>query len=180
MRKDLQEEIELPEGVNGEVEGKKIIIKKGEMINERIFNYNIKIEKSGSKIILSAKKATKREKKQIMSAKAHINNMIKGMGEKFVYKLQICTVHFPVTVTADKGEFIVKNFLGEIKPRKLKLKSGVEVKVEKEIVTIKSENKELAGQTAADIEILTKVKNRDRRIFQDGIFIIQKAGEEKT
>ena len=38
-------------------------------------------------------------------------------------------------------------------------------------------NKELVGVTASDIELLTKVKNRDRRIFQDGVYIINKDGK---
>jgi large subunit ribosomal protein L6 len=174
MKKDLTEEIVLPEGVEAEITDRKVSVKSNNVVNERFFNYSISMKKDDGKIILSEKKATKREKNQLMSAKAHILNMIKGLKEKYVYKLQICTIHFPVTTTIDKGEFVVKNFLGEIKPRKLKLKPGVEVKVEKEIITVSSHNKELAGQTAADIECLTKIKSRDRRVFQDGIFIVQR------
>jgi len=179
LRKDLEVEIEIPEGITVELEDKKVKVSNGKDTNERNFNYNFKMEKIGNKIKLSAKKSTKKEKKTLMSTRAHIQNMIRGLKEKYVYKLQVCAVHFPITTVIDKGEFIIKNFLGEVKPRKFKLKPGVEVKIEKEIITVQSHNKELAGQTAADMEIASKIRNRDRRVFQDGIFITKKPEEDR-
>ena len=104
--------------------------------------------------------------------------MIKGVAEGHVYRLKICSGHFPMNVSVSGNEFSVANFLGEKTPRKLSVKEGASVKVEGQEVVVESMNKELAGQTAADIELLTKVKGRDRRIFQDGIFIINKDGKE--
>ena len=56
------------------------------------------------------------------------------------------------------------------------MEKGVEVKVDKENIEIKSDNIERAGQSAANIEKGTKVRNKDRRIYQDGIFITEKPG----
>ena len=72
----------------------------------------------------------------------------------------------------------IKNFFGETKERTAKLLEGVDVKIEGDILTVESCDIEKAGQTAANIEASTRVKKKDRRIFQDGIFIISKAGEE--
>jgi large subunit ribosomal protein L6 len=41
-------------------------------------------------------------------------------------------------------------------------------------VTVSGTDKELVGQTAANIEKCATVKNRDRRVFQDGIYLINK------
>ena len=60
----------------------------------------------------------------------------------------------------------------------MKIKEGVKVAVEGDKVKVEGTDKELVGQTAANIETLTKIKGRDRRIFQDGIFIINKGGKE--
>ncbi|MCX8146979.1 MAG: 50S ribosomal protein L6 [Candidatus Woesearchaeota archaeon] len=175
----MKEKIEIPDGISVSIDGNTLIIKgpKGE-IKRRLAYPKISIGIENNAIAISAKKATKREKKIIRAFEAHIKNMIKGAKEGHIYRLKICAGHFPMNVSVQGNEFIVSNFLGEKVPRKLKLKEGVKVKVEGQEVIVESINKELAGQTAANIEILTKVQNRDRRIFQDGIYIINKDGKE--
>ena len=74
----------------------------------------------------------------------------------------------------ENNEIIIKNFLGEKQDRIVKLIEGVNVKIDKETIELDSIDIEKAGQCAANIEKAAKVRNKDRRIFQDGIFIIEK------
>ena len=179
MKKEIIQTIEIPEGVEVKIDKDMLIIKGPEGENKRTFNINkLDFEKKDNQIIIGSKKATKREKKIINTITAHIKNMIKGVQEKFEYKLKICFNHFPFNVEIKEGESIIKNFLGEKIPRKVKIPSGVKVESDKETIIVTSLDKELAGQTAANFEKATKVKNRDRRVFQDGIFITNKAGRE--
>ncbi|MBS3165081.1 hypothetical protein J4439_06645 [Candidatus Woesearchaeota archaeon] len=60
----------------------------------------------------------------------------------------------------------------------LKLRQGVQVKVEGSDIRVESVSRELAGQTAASIEQLTRRPGFDNRIFQDGIYIVEKSGKE--
>ncbi|MBW2991956.1 50S ribosomal protein L6 [Candidatus Woesearchaeota archaeon] len=178
-QKILSEEIEIPDGVEVFVSGNLVSVKGPKGENKRnLANPKVKIEKKDNKIVVSAKKATKREKRDIGTFKSHITSLVKGVSEPFVYKLKICSGHFPMNVTATKEELKVKNFLGETVPRVLKLREGVDVKVEGDSVIVESVDKEAAGQTAADIEQLTRITNRDRRIFQDGIWITEKCGKK--
>lgn len=79
-----------------------------------------------------------------------------------------------MNVSLNGNQFSVKNFLGEKVPRLLTIKEGVDVTVSDTEVTVESIDIEKAGQVAADIEQLTRVTNKDIRIFQDGLYITKK------
>lgn len=174
----LFQEIEIPQGINAFRENEFIILKKDSNEIKRKLNEVIDAKIEGNKITISTKKSTKRERKMFGTTIAHINNMIKGLTKNFKYKLQVASVHFPITLIHDKttNELVVKNFLGEKKDRRIKLIEGVNVKLNKDTIELDSADIEKAGQAAANIENGTKVRKRDRRIFQDGIFITEKPG----
>lgn len=179
MKKELIEKIEIPEDVEATLEGNKLVVKGPEGENSKEFKMGkVNFEKKGNELILGHKKATKKEKKIMKTNVAHIKNMIKGVKEKFEYKLKVCSSHFPMTVKIENNEIIVKNFLGEKVDRKKNIPEGAEVNIQKDIITVTSINKDIAGQTAANFETITKIRNRDKRVFQDGIYIVNKAGRE--
>ncbi len=179
MHKELSQKIEIPEGIEVNIEENKLIVKGPEGTNEKKFNFsNLVFEKKDNEIIIGNKKATKKEKRDMNTIAAHIRNMIKGVQKKFEYKLKICFSHFPITVEVKDNEALIKNFLGERVARKMKIPAGVDVNVGKDTITITSPNKELAGQTAANFEHVTRIPKKDRRVFQDGIFITNKCGRE--
>ena len=179
MKKEIFREIEIPEGIEANLEEGTLIIKGPEGENKRRFNTrDIIFELKDNRIKIGNKKATKKDKKRINTITSHIKNMIKGVAEKFVYTLKTVFSHFPITIESSGEDIIVKNFLGEKVPRKCKVPKGAEVNINKDIITISSSNKEIAGQAAANIERLTKIRGKDRRVFQDGIYIINKAGRE--
>lgn len=179
MKKELFQTVEIPEGIDVDLDGAKVTVKSSEGKNEREFNIaNLILEKRGKEIIIGNKKATKKEKRRMNTIVAHIKNMIKGLQEKFEYRLKICFSHFPITVEIKGNEALIKNFLGERTSRKVKIPVGADVKVEKDVIVISSSDKESAGQAAANFENATKISKRDRRIFQDGIFITSKCGKE--
>lgn len=179
MKSEVLQEIEIPEGVEAKMEGDKFVARGPEGEASREFNLaKIDFSIKDNKIKLGNKKSTKREKKKINTMTAHIKNLLEGVKQKFEYKLKACYVHFPMTLEHKGNEVIIKNFLGEKTPRKAKIPHGAEIKIEKDIIKIKSSNKEIAGQAAANLEKATKIRNRDRRVFQDGIFITSKCGVE--
>ncbi len=177
--KKIEETIEIPKGVHITMEGRIITVKgpKGEAKKE-IRYPQIKFNQEEGKLILSTEKVTKNEKKEVNTYAAHIKNMVKGAEHGHVYELKICSGHFPMNVSIVSGELIIKNFIGEKFPRKLKITPGVTVKVEGDKVTVEHVNKETAGQTAASIEKLTRRPGFDTRIFQDGIYITKKDGKD--
>ena len=179
MKKELFEKIEIPEGVEANLDKDILIVKGPKGENKREFDAtNLLLEKKDNQIIVGNKKATKKEKKMMKTIASHIRNMIKGVQEKFEYQLKICFSHFPITVEIEGSKALIKNFLGEKIPRKVEIPEGVEVNLDKEIISVSSVDKELAGQVAANFERATRVPLKDRRIFQDGIYITNKAGRK--
>ncbi|MEK6842432.1 MAG: 50S ribosomal protein L6 [Nanoarchaeota archaeon] len=179
MRKEIFQEIEIPHGVEAEIDGDIVKIKGKHGENRKKFNVRkLKIEKRDNKIIIGSKVATKKEKRLINTIVAHIKNMINGIEKGFEYKLKAVYSHFPIIVELHGKEAIIKNFLGEKIPRKTKILPNVDVKIDKDFITVNSSDKESAGQTAANFEKATWIRLKDRRVFQDGIFIINKAGKE--
>lgn len=179
MKKALFNEIEIPEGVEAKIEDSTLKVKGSEGEGKKSFNFRgLEFKEENNKIIIGSKKATKREKKMMNTIVAHIKNMLKGAQKKFEYKLKICFSHFPFTINVEGNRAEIKNFLGEKVPRILVIPNGVEIKVDREAITVASIDKELAGKVAADFERITKVRGRDKRIFQDGLYIIDKAGRK--
>ncbi len=173
----LTEKLEIPKEVSVSYLNNIILVKAGKSQCQRKFiDKKITLEVS-NEITFKSQEDNKRARKIIGSYIAHLKNMFKGVLEGHHYIMKICSGHFPMTVAVQKGEFTVKNFLGEKVPRILKLKENVNVKVEGDQVKIDSADKELAGQTAGSIEKLTRRPGFDTRIFQDGIYIISKAGK---
>lgn len=179
MKKEIFNQIEIPEGVEANIDMNLIKVKGKEGSLEKRFNINkLVFEKRDKKIVIGHKNSTKKEKKMTNTITAHINNMFKGVQEKFDYKLKIASSHFPMSVELKGNKATIKNFIGGKIPKEVKILEGVEVKIDKDIITIKSVDKELAGQTAANFEKATKIRMKDRRIFQDGIFITDKSGKK--
>lgn len=177
-KKDLLETLEIPNGIIVTKENDFLVVlgQKG-VIKRKFGNPKIKLEITGNKITLLSKSASKREKAVLLTYKAHIKNALKGSNESFIYKLKICSGHFPMNVSVSNDVLIIKNFLGEKVPRQVEIKYGVTVKVDGNIITVEGPDKEKVGQVAADIEQTTRRPGFDKRIFQDGIYIIDKAGK---
>lgn len=178
MRIKLAAMIPIPEKVEVKLENGLLTAKgpKGEC--GRMFIHPlIKIEIKDRSIVVACDNATKREKTMFYTFVAHIKNILKGADEGFVFKLKICPGHFPMNVGISNNVLSIKNFLGEKVPRKVALSPSVKVRIEGDIIVVESVDKELGGQTAAAIEQATRITKRDRRIFQDGIYITEKAGK---
>jgi large subunit ribosomal protein L6 len=179
MERYFVREIEIPEGCTIEVNNRIIKVTGAKGTVERdIKNKLLKHDIQKDKIVLFGEKGTKPYKKIVLTFVAHINNMFKGVVKGHVYKLKVCSGHFPMTAAIKGDTFELKNFIGEAKPRKLKLNlDSVSVKVNGTDIVVEGIDKEKTAQTAASIESLTKRPGFDKRIFQDGIYIINKDGK---
>lgn len=172
------EEVEVPENVSVEINGMKVKVSGPKGTIERDFSHirGVEIRKENNKIIIETFFANRRKKALVPTIAAHIENMIIGVTKGFRYKLKIVYSHFPISVKVDEKnrKIIIENFLGEKAPRIAKMVGNVTVKVKGDDVIVEGIDIEEVGQTAANIEHATKVKDYDRRVFMDGIYIYEK------
>ncbi|AGB04983.1 archaeal ribosomal protein L6P [Aciduliprofundum sp. MAR08-339] len=171
----VKHEIEVPEGVDVRLEGFNLHVKGplGEMTRE-FKHTRVKMSIQDGKVVVYCPLPKKKEYAMAGTWKAHVQNMIKGVTEGFEYHLKILYAHFPMKVTVKGDKVVIENFLGERAPRYADIFGDSKVEVKGDTIIVKSINKEHAGQTAANIERATRVKNRDPRVFQDGIYIVKK------
>ncbi|MFH1978701.1 MAG: 50S ribosomal protein L6 [Candidatus Aenigmatarchaeota archaeon] len=167
--------IEIPDGVDLKLEGRELVVKSGSNeLRRRFYNYHVKMEIKDGKVLIKTEEERRKVKAVLGTWNAHVNNMINGVTKGYEAKLKIVYSHFPIKFVV-KGEIVViSNFLGEKKPRTSYIIPGTEVKMDKDEVVVKGIDKEKVGQTAANIETTCKIKELDRRVFQDGCFITQK------
>ena len=165
--------LEIPEGISVALEDR-IISVKGKLgtikkdltklpANLTIENNIVKIQPYG----------TRRKDFAISkTAQSIINNMIKGVQNGYKYKMKVVFAHFPITVKVKDGKVYVENFFGERKARISKIVGeSTKVAIEGDDVVISGPHLEHVSQTAANIELSTRVKNKDQRVFLDGVYV---------
>ncbi len=172
----MTSEFEIPDGVDVRIDGKSITLTgpKGSL-SAMISSRNVSVGREGDLLVLRTQFPSTRGVSAFGMHSAVVRNMIQGVTRGFQSRLKIVSSHFPVTIDVREGFVLINNFLGERHPRRADVHQGVEVSVEGEFVTVSGIDKDAVAQTAANVEQATVVRKRDRRIFQDGIYLIEKA-----
>jgi len=134
----------------------------------------IAIELENKKLRIQTNWPRKREAALVGTISSHIQNMITGVTKGYVYKLKIVFSHFPISVKVQGNKVSIENFTGERSPRWARIMGDAEVSVKEDDVIIQGINLEDVSQTAANIELATRIKRKDPRVFLDGIFVYQK------
>lgn len=179
MLPEVNEKINLPEGVAAKFENNILTIKGEKGENSKVFSRpKINIKLNGSIVEINSKNVRRKDKAIIGTYVAHINNMVKGVTQGFEYQMKTVFSHFPIKTMVEGNKFIIQNFLGERSPRFAKILNGVKVDIKGEDISVTGTDREKVGQTVANIERATKVKNRDIRVFQDGVYRISKGGRQ--
>ncbi len=171
----MKKEIDVPNDVKIQVSGNKIIFEGEKGRIERTIDHPyLKLKLEGNKIILETIKDNRKNKRILNTWVAHIKNDIKGVRKGYVYKLKAIYTHFPMSFKIEGDKFIIKNFAGGRGERIAKILPGVKVEINKQEITVSGIDLWKVSQTAANLENVTRITGKDRRIFQDGIYIIKK------
>jgi large subunit ribosomal protein L6 len=167
--------ISIPEDVVINIDGRKVTVRGGKATLTRDFSYaGVSLETDGKNVKIWAKWPRKKEASLVGTIESHIKNMITGVTKGFTYKLKIVYSHFPITVKLQGRSVLIENFTGERRPRSAKILGDVKVKIEPDDIIVSGTNLEDVSQTAANIETMTRVTNKDPRVFLDGLYVYER------
>jgi large subunit ribosomal protein L6 len=171
------DEIEVPDKVQVAIDGDRVTVKgpKGE-VSRKLFDTNVDIVQRGGSVFVVINTNRAKHRALMGTFGAHLRNMMHGVTEGFQCEMKIVYAHFPIKASVKGDTFVIENFLGEKHPRKADILGKTKVAVKGDQVVVTGSDIEEVGQTAANIERATKIKGFDPRIFQDGIYITEKAG----
>jgi len=157
--------VEVPNGVEVKSDGSAVYAKgpKGEASKIIKAKFTLSV-KDGKVEVEAASPALKN------TIKAHVRNLVKGVTEGFTKKMVIRYAHFPVTIEAKGNTVLIKNFLGEKKPRKAKICGNTKIEVKGQEIILSGPSLEDVNETAANLRRATRIKEKDGRVFQDGIY----------
>ncbi|NHJ22505.1 MAG: 50S ribosomal protein L6 [Candidatus Lokiarchaeota archaeon] len=180
----FKEEMEIPEGIKVTLdENHHITINgpNGKITKDFSHVRGISVTIEGNKMIFTTHFPKSGTLALINTVINLIRNLIIGVQTNYKYVCKVCYSHFPCTVEVipDKKEIHVVNFLGERAPRVTNYLDNVKVKVEGDDVFLIGPDKETLGQTAANLRKACRIRKKDPRVFQDGVFLYRiQNGEE--
>ena len=168
-------EIEIPDEVSAEVSNLDLTVEgPNGSVTRTLWFPSVSVSVEDDQVVIESDETDAKTNATVGTFESHVSNMIHGVTEGWEYKMEVYYAHFPMQVDVDGDEVVIENFLGEKSSRRTPIRGDTEVQVDGEVVTLTGPSKEDVGQTAADIEQLTRVTDKDTRVFQDGVYITQK------
>jgi large subunit ribosomal protein L6 len=170
-----QTAVAMPEGVTATLQGRNLAVK-GKLgeAKKNFDKVNVNIAVEGNKVVFTPFSTKKKDNVIINTVSSIVNNMVTGVTKGYTYKVKVVYAHFPITVKTKGKQVLVENFVGERSPRIAEIVGDTKVSVEGDDVIVKGVSVEDVGQTAANVELATKIKRKDQRIFLDGLYIYHK------
>lgn len=169
----IMAEVEAPASVKIAKEGNTLLVKgKLGTVNKDFTKLPATVTVDGNKITIKPYGKRKQDLAVTHTARSIIESMIKGVEKGYTYKLKIIFAHFPISVKIKGKDINVENFFGERASRVSRIVGdATKVNVVGEDVVVQGPSLEDVSQTAANIELSTKIKNKDQRVFLDGLYV---------
>ena len=173
----VERTIEVPDDVKVEIAHRKVKVTgpKG-TLEEDLSHLPCVLEVDKGRVRVISSWPRKAEVAMTGTAAARIRNMIKGVKAGFTFKMKVVHAHFPVTLKVIEKErkLLIENFTGEKTPRVARIVGDSKVKASGDEIVIQGINLEEVSQTAANIEQSTRIKDKDQRVFLDGIYVFER------
>lgn len=158
--------ITVPDGIMLDLKENMISVKGPKGSITKKIPKTLKIEKNGNSLSI-----TGNDKALIGTYESLLRSMINGVTNGYTKKLKAIYAHFPMSFEVKGKEIIIKNFLGEKSPRMSKIVGeNTKVEVKGTQLIISGPDCEAVGQTVANLKAALKIREKDSRVFQDGVY----------
>ena len=168
-------ELEVPDDVDAEVDHLELDVSgPNGSVTRRLWYPDVTVSVDDGAVVIESEEEDAKTMSTLGTFESHVENMFFGVTEGWEYEMEVFYSHFPMQVNVENGDVVIENFLGERAPRRAPIHGDTDVQVSGEELTLSGPDIEAVGQTAADIEQLTRINDKDVRVFQDGVYITQK------
>ncbi|WP_135363711.1 50S ribosomal protein L6 [Halosimplex halophilum] len=168
-------ELQIPDEASAEMDHLELTVEgPNGSVTRRLWYPDVSVSVDGDAVVIESEEDDAKTMSTLGTFESHVRNMFHGVTEGWEYEMEVFYSHFPMQVDVDGDEVVIENFLGERAPRRTEIHGDTDVSVSEETITLSGPDVEAVGQTAADIEQLTRVTDKDVRVFQDGVYITQK------
>ncbi|KAM0564025.1 hypothetical protein ACHAPJ_000233 [Fusarium lateritium] len=180
-----QELLEIPEGVKVSIKSRIVTVEgpRGKLVKDLShLAVNFTVPKK-NQISIEIHHGVRKNVATLRTVRTLINNLIVGVTKGFKYKMRYVYAHFPINVNVSKDnetdlfEVEIRNFIGEKLVRRIVMQPGVDVEIsttQKDELVLSGNSLENVSQSAADIQQICRVRNKDIRKFLDGLYVSEK------
>jgi len=145
--------IDILEGVKVEVKDHSVLVSGPNGQLEQRIDSNVKVAIKENQVMISVNEPGNKKQAALWGlTRSLIANMVEGAVKSFEKKLEINGVGYRAAISGDK---LVLN-IGYSHPVEYKIPEKIDIKVDKNLVTISGASKQLVGQVAAEIRSVRK------------------------
>ena len=139
--------VAVPSGIEVSVDGTKLVVKKGNNSKELETFGRVDVKVEDGQVFLTRIGETKESSAYWGTYRALLNNIIVGLNEGFEKSLEINGVGYRAAV---KGN-VLEMQLGFSHPINYEIVNGIDITVEKNIIKVRGNDKQVVGQVASEI-----------------------------
>ncbi|KAI2776924.1 60S ribosomal protein L9 [Daldinia loculata] len=179
------ETLEIPEGVKVQIKSRNVTVEgpRGKLSKD-LSHIAVNFSRPKKNVIgIEIHHGSRKDVATLRTVRTLINNLVIGVTKGFKYKMRYVYAHFPINVNVEKNsetgnfEVEIRNFIGEKLVRRVVMQSGVDVEIstaQKDELLLLGNSLEDVSQSAADIQQICRVRNKDIRKFLDGMYVSEK------
>ncbi|KAF2855819.1 60s ribosomal protein-like protein l9 [Plenodomus tracheiphilus IPT5] len=180
-----EELLEIPEGVKVSIKTRNVVGKLSKSLGHLAVSFT---HPKNNLIKIELHHGSRKSVATLRTVRTLINNLIIGVTKGYKYKMRYVYAHFPINVNIEKNkddvfEVEIRNFVGEKLVRRVTMRPGVNVeasKNQKDELQLTGNSLEDVSQSAADIQQICKVRNKDIRKFLDGLYVSERGNIEEA